>query len=103
MCAFSDFPPPPQFPNFMHHTMMVSYLDLYAKKFNLLKFVKFRHQVLDVTPTEDFSVSAKWRVTVQDLVTLEFRSELFDGVLVCTGHHVTPNVPHFLDQHLFKG
>ncbi len=30
-------------------------------------------------------------------------TDVFDGVMVCTGHHVTPLVPTFKDQHKFKG
>ena len=29
--------------------------------------------------------------------------EVFDGVMVCTGHHVQPQVPTFKDQNKFKG
>ena len=29
--------------------------------------------------------------------------EIFDGVMVCTGHHTTPLIPRFPDQEKFRG
>ncbi len=40
--AFSDFPPPAEFPNNMHHSEMLQYLRLYAKAFKLLQHIHFQ-------------------------------------------------------------
>ena len=45
MMAYSDFPPPENWPNFMHHTKVNQYLQLYAEKFNLLEKIQFNTQV----------------------------------------------------------
>src|SRR5882757_4939976 len=37
MSAFSDFPPPSEFPNYMHNTNMVRYIDMCAESFNFIK------------------------------------------------------------------
>jgi len=29
--------------------------------------------------------------------------EVFDAVMVCTGHHVKPHIPTFVGQEKFKG
>lgn len=38
--AFSDFPPPKEFPAFLHHTEMYEYLSMYAKNFDLIKHIR---------------------------------------------------------------
>lgn len=40
MSAFSDFPPPKEFPNFMHHSMMHRYFMSYAEHFDLLRHIR---------------------------------------------------------------
>lgn len=48
MMSFSDFPPPAEFPNNMHHSEVLQYLRLYVQAFNLLKHIRFQvsgHQV----------------------------------------------------------
>uniref|UniRef100_A0A3B3WGJ5 Flavin-containing monooxygenase n=1 Tax=Poecilia mexicana TaxID=48701 RepID=A0A3B3WGJ5_9TELE len=39
MMAFSDFPPPAELPNSMHHTEVLLYLRLYAQTFSLLQHI----------------------------------------------------------------
>lgn len=61
MSAFSDFPPPPHFPNYMSHRLVAQYLNSYADAFGLRRYVLCSHSVLKVssylvsspdTPTE---------------------------------------------------
>ncbi|TKS74924.1 Dimethylaniline monooxygenase [N-oxide-forming] 5 [Collichthys lucidus] len=40
--AFSDFPPPAQLPNNMHHSEVLLYLRLYAEAFKLLQHIQFQ-------------------------------------------------------------
>ncbi|KAM3619590.1 uncharacterized protein V6R79_010551 [Siganus canaliculatus] len=40
--AFSDFPPPAEFPNNMHHSEFLRYLRLYADAFKLLQHIHFQ-------------------------------------------------------------
>uniref|UniRef100_A0A674K376 Flavin-containing monooxygenase n=1 Tax=Terrapene triunguis TaxID=2587831 RepID=A0A674K376_9SAUR len=42
MSCFSDFPMPEHFPNFLHNTRFLEYLKLYAKRFDLLKYIRFK-------------------------------------------------------------
>ena len=121
MSAFSDFPPPKEFPNYMHNTMMVSklmlfiyftfefiilkcnYLDLYGDSFGFKSFVKFQHKVVSCEPAKDYEETGRWKLTINNLVDGNQFEEIFDGVMVCTGHHTTPSVPRFPGQELFKG
>ena len=40
--AFSDFPPPAELPNNMHHSEMLLYMRLYAQAFKLLQYIPFK-------------------------------------------------------------
>lgn len=48
MMAYSDFPPPPEWPNFMHHSLVQKYLLLYAKTFDLQRHIQFNRPVKTV-------------------------------------------------------
>lgn len=48
MEAFSDFPPPREFPNFLHHTKMLRYLTMYAEKFDLLRHISYQTEVVSI-------------------------------------------------------
>ncbi|XP_013920030.1 PREDICTED: dimethylaniline monooxygenase [N-oxide-forming] 5-like [Thamnophis sirtalis] len=91
MMCFSDFPIPNDFPNYMHNSKIMDYFRIYAKHFDLLKYIHFKSKVCSVTKRSDFSTSGQWDVTVESDGKQE--SSVFDAVLVCTGHHTTPYLP----------
>uniref|UniRef100_A0A023GL55 Flavin-containing monooxygenase n=1 Tax=Amblyomma triste TaxID=251400 RepID=A0A023GL55_AMBTT len=103
MSAFSDFPPPKDLPNYMHNTKMLGYFRSYADHFGVTKYVKTRHDVVQVTPAADYDKTGRWDVVVRDLETNTDRTETFEAVAVCVGHHVYPNVPSFKGQEKFRG
>ncbi|CAN7937602.1 unnamed protein product [Ixodes hexagonus] len=103
MSAFSDFPPPKEAPNFMHHTKMLAYIRSYADHFGITDRIILHHEVLRVTPTEDYDATGRWDVVVKDLNTGIERKETFDAVMVAAGHHGFPNMPIFKGQEKFKG
>ncbi|NWZ21990.1 FMO5 monooxygenase, partial [Asarcornis scutulata] len=41
MMCFSDFPIPDDFPNYMHHSKIMEYFRMYARRFDLLRHVRF--------------------------------------------------------------
>ena len=83
--AFSDFPPPTDFPNFMHNSKMIQYLDMYADKYGMRNYIKLRHEVQSVTPAEDYADTHRWRVKVKNMDDGEISEDVYDGVMVCTG------------------
>lgn len=93
LTAFSDFPPPAHFPNYMPHAVLLEYLQLYARHFRLLDRIRFRHQVLRVEPAQGHQETGRWAVTVKDLASGLVSSSSFDAVMVCTGHHAFPARP----------
>ncbi|KAB5539742.1 hypothetical protein PHYPO_G00092660 [Pangasianodon hypophthalmus] len=92
MMCFSDFPMPAHYPNYMHHSMLLNYLRLYAEHFDLLKYIHFQTTVLSVRQRHDFSHTGQWEVITEDRDGHK-ETHVFDGVLVCSGsftHPVTP-------------
>ncbi|PAV88177.1 hypothetical protein WR25_19751 [Diploscapter pachys] len=94
LMAYSDFPPPENWPNFMHHTKVNEYLQLYAEKFNLLEKIQFNTQVNMVTR----DMNDKYHVKLDS-----GKVEIFDKLMICTGHHAEPYHPQLNDVHKFKG
>jgi len=54
-------------------------------------------------PNDDFDQTGQWQATVENLRTKEVSADIFDGVMVCTGHHVKPMSATFKGQEKFKG
>ncbi|KAK2494478.1 hypothetical protein MC885_010838 [Smutsia gigantea] len=82
MSCFSDFPMPEDFPNFLHNSKLLEYFRIFAKKFDLLKYIQFQTTVLSVRRCPDFSSSGQWEVVAESRG--EEHSAVFDGVLVCS-------------------
>ncbi|XP_017311640.1 flavin-containing monooxygenase 5 isoform X1 [Ictalurus punctatus] len=92
MMCFSDFPMPAHYPNYMHHSMFLNYLRLYAEHFDLLKYIHFQTTVLSVRQRHDFSHTGQWEVVTENRDGHK-ETQVFDGVFVCSGsftHPVTP-------------
>ncbi|XP_067118637.1 flavin-containing monooxygenase 5-like [Centruroides vittatus] len=103
LTSFSDFPPPKEFPNYMHNTLMFRYLQMYAEHFDLVAHVKFRHRVVDVEQSEDYDATGRWIVSALNPKTGENIRDRVDAVMICNGHHVFPNIPKFPGQEKFRG
>ncbi|CAJ0595987.1 unnamed protein product [Cylicocyclus nassatus] len=103
MSAYSDFPPKPEAANYMHNRKLLEYFQDYAEHYKLHQYIKFNHKVTSVRKAADYQKSGKWIVEYTDS-TKSYQSDIFDAVLLCTGHH---KVPHFPDkwpgQDNFKG
>ncbi|KAE9419125.1 hypothetical protein Angca_004223, partial [Angiostrongylus cantonensis] len=103
MTAYSDFPPEPGMANFMHNAEMYRYLHLYVDHFELKKCIKFNHKVIQISRSNGYLESGQWTVKYEDELGNHF-SEVFDGVLLCCGHHAIPRLPSpWPDQERFKG
>ncbi|XP_028587996.2 flavin-containing monooxygenase 5-like [Podarcis muralis] len=103
MMCFSDFPIPDDFPNYMHNSKIMDYFRMYAKHFDLLKYIRFRTKVCSVKRRPDFSSTGQWDVVTETGGKEE--SSVFDAILVCTGHHTNAHLPlnSFPGIEKFKG
>ncbi|WKY09932.1 hypothetical protein Q1695_002356 [Nippostrongylus brasiliensis] len=93
MMAYSDFPPPEDWPNFMHHSKVNEYLHMYADNFNLKEKIRFNTAVKYVTES-----SGGFEVQL-----MNGDVNWFDKVMLCTGHHAEPLHPQLRDIEKFKG
>ncbi|XP_053105805.1 dimethylaniline monooxygenase [N-oxide-forming] 2-like isoform X1 [Hemicordylus capensis] len=103
MSCFSDFPVPDDFPNFLHNSKFLEYLRLYAKHFNLLKYVTFKTTVVSVEKRQDYPTTGQWTVITERDGKQE--SFIFDAVMICTGHQIEAYTPleSFPGFEKFKG
>ncbi|XP_034866721.1 dimethylaniline monooxygenase [N-oxide-forming] 2 [Mirounga leonina] len=103
MSCFSDFPMPEDFPNFLHNSKLLEYFRIFARKFDLLKYIQFQTTVLSVKKYTDFSSSGQWEVVTES--NSKKQSAVFDAVMVCSGHHILPHIPleSFPGIERFKG
>ena len=67
LSAFSEFPPPVNFANFMNHAEVLEYLNLYAEHFDLLPYIRFQNEVIGVSRTDGWKETGRWRVDVIDM------------------------------------
>jgi cation diffusion facilitator CzcD-associated flavoprotein CzcO len=81
---FEDYPIPPEFPHYPHHSQVLAYLESYADRFDLRKSITLSTEVKRAALLPD----GLWRVT---LSTGEVRS--YDALFVCNGHHWEPRWP----------
>lgn len=103
MGAISDFPPKEDVPNYMHNRQVHDYLMSYARKFDLIKHINLNKEVIQVDVADDFEETGRLKVAIKDLKTLTVSEDVYDGVWVCIGHHVYPNMPSFKGIEKFKG
>ncbi|XP_067138879.1 dimethylaniline monooxygenase [N-oxide-forming] 2-like [Centruroides vittatus] len=101
--AFSDFPPPKEFPQYMPHQTMIKYLEMYAEKFQLNSKIHHNHEVLEIKKEVDYEETGRWKLRVMNKNTKEIFEKSFDGVMICTGHHDFPHIPPFPGLENFKG
>ncbi|XP_042832612.1 dimethylaniline monooxygenase [N-oxide-forming] 4 [Panthera tigris] len=103
MSCYSDFPFQEDYPNYMNQGKFWDYLQEFVEHFDLLKYIRFRTTVCNVTKRPDFSETGQWDVVTE---TEGKRDRgVFDAVMVCTGHFLNPHLPleSFPGIHKFKG
>jgi len=109
MC-FPDFRYPEAGPSYMHHTTVLKYIEDYAEHFNLKQFIEFSTKVTAVSPilpvsqlNKEMDRFVQWNVESQNLLSNKITSEVYDAVLVCSGHYTKPITPDIQGIKHFKG
>uniref|UniRef100_A0A3Q3Q7W0 Flavin-containing monooxygenase n=1 Tax=Monopterus albus TaxID=43700 RepID=A0A3Q3Q7W0_MONAL len=92
MMSFSDFPPPAELPNNMHHSEVLLYLCLYTQAFKLRQHIQFKTTVVSVRQRPDFTATGQWEVETERREN-QRDTHVFDAVIVCTGHFTQPHLP----------
>ncbi|CAB4424406.1 unnamed protein product [Rhizophagus irregularis] len=96
--SFTDFPVPYEWPTFLHNSKVASYFDLYTEKFKLNPYIRFQSPVKRLSIQSD----KKWKVTYSNPKNEECE-EVFEYVMVCTGHHRYPRLPKYIGMDKFVG
>ncbi|XP_070547899.1 dimethylaniline monooxygenase [N-oxide-forming] 2-like [Ptychodera flava] len=81
MTAFSDFPFPKEYPQFVGRRLLFKYLQDYAAHFDLEKYIRFNTDVISVKPS---GRDKYWTIQLQH-GNGSITTEEFDYVMVCTG------------------
>lgn len=84
---FEEFPVPADWPDFPHHSLIAKYFNDYVDHFALRPLIQFNNAVEHVERLD--GVPARWRVTSVSGVAD------YDAVVVCNGHHWSPNRPEW--------
>lgn len=87
-------------PSYPPRAVLWDYIVGRVKKSDVRKYIRFRTPVREVTYDE---ATAKFTVTVHDLLADHVYSDTFDYVVVASGHFSTPNVPYFPGVEKFPG
>ncbi|XP_055332961.1 uncharacterized protein LOC129584695 [Paramacrobiotus metropolitanus] len=104
LTGYPDFPFPKQDESYVKREMVVQYYHKYAKHFDLLRLIKFRHQVSFVKPIRDASGKVrKWHLEALDLESGRTFADEYDIVVVCNGHYHKPNIPKLEGIENFRG
>ncbi|XP_054708945.1 flavin-containing monooxygenase 5-like [Uloborus diversus] len=101
--AISDFPPRPEFPNYMRHFQVLEMFAEYGERFDLFKHIRYNKEVIKVLKDQSYQRTGRWRVVVKDILTDEIEEEVYDAVLICTGHLSIPNIANFPQMKSYKG
>ena len=76
---------------------------MYSKQFDLEKHIVYNTEVAMVTKSDQFNKYGQWSVRTRDISSGEEKTDIFDYVLVCTGHHAQKHVPTFPGLTEFQG
>ena len=90
--SFRDFPMPPDYPDFPHHSQIKDYLEAYAEAFDLKQNIEFENGVVHARRVSAGSTTTGggWEILDQ-----AGRTRRFDHLVVANGHHWDPRFAEF--------
>jgi cation diffusion facilitator CzcD-associated flavoprotein CzcO len=89
LSEFEDFPMPEDYPDFPSHRQMLDYFNAYAARFKLLPKIVLNTRVESAKRLGD----GKW--SVETAGPAGKRVEIFDHLMICSGHHRDPLLPDY--------
>jgi cation diffusion facilitator CzcD-associated flavoprotein CzcO len=87
LSEFEDFPMPTQYPDYPSHRQVHAYFESYATHFELMQLVRLKTRVVSAKLLPDLS----W--VVNSIGPDGSKEEVFDYLMVCSGHHREPLIP----------
>ncbi len=89
LSQYHDFPIPDDYPDYPSHRHLAEYFQNYARYFGVEPMIRFETSVTHA----ELQSGGGWRLALQDHNGT--RSERFDILVVCNGHHWDPRMPHY--------
>jgi cation diffusion facilitator CzcD-associated flavoprotein CzcO len=92
---FPDFPMPDDWPDYPHHSHVLSYFERYADHFGLREHIWFGTEVVRVAaaPEGEGRFGPKWDVTTRGSRGGSQRTMRYAAVVVANGHNWSPKMP----------
>jgi flavin-binding monooxygenase-like protein len=88
---FPDFPMPDWWPDYPHHSQVLSYLERYADHFDLRRYIWFGTEVTRIHPA-----GTGWEVTTRSTGGGgSGRTYRYSAVVIANGHHWSPKLPSY--------
>eukprot|EP00933_Yihiella_yeosuensis_P061914 TRINITY_DN64784_c0_g1_i1.p1 TRINITY_DN64784_c0_g1~~TRINITY_DN64784_c0_g1_i1.p1 ORF type:complete len:585 (+),score=83.02 TRINITY_DN64784_c0_g1_i1:77-1831(+) len=97
LMAFSDMPPTGHRYHW-HHTEYKQYLVEYARRYDLIRHIRFNTKVLSVE-----GEPGRWHVIIEAPTGEAIDKGFYDAVVVCSGTHQAANQPKFPGLETFTG
>ena len=88
LSQYDDFPMPSDYPDYPSHQQLASYFQDYARHFNLYPHIRFETRVMKCERE-----GKRWHVTTDHHGIA--KTEVFDALAVCNGHHWKPRYPEY--------
>lgn len=99
LTEFPDFPMPDDWPDYPHHSQVLSYLERYTDHFGLREHIWFGSEISRIEPTGD----GRWDVIVKPVSGNAARRLRYSAVVLAHGHNWDPRMPEYEGMHEFRG
>jgi hypothetical protein len=96
---FPDYPMPDDWPDYPHHSQVLSYLESYADHFGLREHIWFGSEIERVEPVD----RGRFDVVVKPASGSAARRLRYAAVVIANGHNWDPYLPEFPGQQAFRG
>ncbi|GAB6020624.1 millipede aldoxime synthase [Chamberlinius hualienensis] len=101
--AFSDFPMPEHFPNYLNHKYYTEYLRMFADKFDLHRHIYLEHQILKVHRAQSYHQTGEWIVKIRNIKEDKDMDITAAKVAMCVGVFLKSNIPAIKGIESFQG
>lgn len=96
---YPDFPMPDSWPDYPHHSLLLSYLEHYADHFDLRGNIWLGTEVIRAEPAED----GRWDVTTRVGRNGAERTQRYAALMVANGHNWSPKMPEYEGLDGYRG
>jgi hypothetical protein len=105
LTQYPDFPMPDEFPDYPHHSQLLSYFERYSEHFGLRQHIWFGTEVAKVEPAPAPTDAApvKWDVTIRGSQGGAPRTLRYAAVVVANGHNWSAKLPEYDGLDDFRG